>query len=113
MMLRKIFKWCLRIVLLLWMIFTIVLGMWIWQENSTEVVVSYFGFQFREQTLGTVMTTMLMVGFAFGALPLLLTAVMREIAHRRHVKKLLKQMDKRPQANPHKQTSISTGSSVQ
>ncbi len=79
---------------MLWVIFTVIIGMWIWQENSGAVLVSYFGFQFHEQTLGEVMASMLVAGFTLGALPLLFAGIMRESTHRRNIKRIQKQMDK-------------------
>ncbi len=90
MMLKKLVKWFVRALLVLWFIFTLIVGMWIWRENSTEVMVSYFGFELHQQTLGTVMTTMLVAGFTLGALPMFFTTILRELSHKREIKKVKK-----------------------
>ncbi len=94
MMFKKLLKWFVRAFLALWFLFALIVGMWIWRENSVEVVVSYFGFELHQQTLGTVMTTMLVVGFTLGALPMFFTAIVREISHKRQIKKVKKTFEK-------------------
>ncbi len=94
MMLKKLVKWFVRAFLVLWFIFSLIIGMWIWRENSVEVMVSYFGFELHQQTLGTVMTTMLVVGFVLGALPMFFTAIVRETSHKRQIKKVQKAYEK-------------------
>lgn len=93
-MFRLALKWSARVLLLAWFVLTLILGMWVWRENSAAITASYFGFEFQGQTLGTVMTSMLVVGFALGALPMLVTAIIREASHKRHLKKVHKEFAK-------------------
>ncbi len=94
-MFKKLFTWLVRLILLLWFVLTIIVGMWIWQENSAPVNVSYFGFNFSDQTLGTVMTIMLLAGFGLGSVPLVLMAMVRKAAHKRQLKKARRDYEKR------------------
>ena len=93
-MFKKLFTWLVRLTLLLWFVMTIVVGMWLWQENSTSVNVSYFGFIFSGQTLGTVMTIMLLVGFGLGSLPLVVMALFRDALFKRRINKVHKTYEK-------------------
>lgn len=90
-MIKKTLRWLKRIFILLWLIVAAVVGAWLWYENKNAVTVTYFGHQIQEQTLGTIMTGMLLVGFVLGFVPLMITSLMRESAHKRHIHKLQKQ----------------------
>lgn len=72
--------------------------MWVWSENSSPVVASYFGFEFHGQALGTVMAEMFVAGFLLGAFPLCVTAVVRASAHRRQIKKMVKEFGRQDSA---------------
>lgn len=103
-MLKKIFRRLGLILLLLWFMLTLVVGMWVWSENSSPVVVSYFGFEFHDQALGTVMAVMFVAGFLLGAFPLCVTAVVRASAHKRQIKKILKEFERRDSVGSHTDT---------
>ncbi len=98
-MLKKLFRRIAVTLLLLWFMLTLVVGMWVWNENSSPVVVSYFGFEFHDQALGTVMTGMFVAGFLLGAFPMFVTAAFRESAHKRHVKKMVKEFGRHDSAD--------------
>lgn len=107
-MLKKLFRRIALILLLLWFVLTLVVGMWVWSENSSPVVVSYFGFEFHDQALGTVMAAMFVAGFLLGAFPLCVTAVVRASAHKRQIKKMLKEFGRRDSVSLHKDTDTAS-----
>ncbi|MFL0809501.1 MAG: LapA family protein [Agarilytica sp.] len=95
-MIKKLFKWSARLLIVAWFIFTMIIGMWLWKENSAPVVVRYFGFEYQDWTLGTIMTAMLVLGFVFGSIPLFFTSLLKEGKHRMQVRKIRKELTHSP-----------------
>lgn len=99
-MIKKLFKWSIRLVILAWFVFTMIIGMWLWKENSTPVVVRYFGFEHQDWTLGGVMTAMLIIGFSLGSVPLFVTSLLKELKHNRNIRKVKKELSKAQTRTP-------------
>lgn len=93
-MFKTLYKWVKLLFLLFWLFAMIIIGMWMFFENSQEVSVSYLGYEVANQALGFVICQMLFVGGFLGYLTSVVTFKSREVWYKRRYKKSQKTLEK-------------------
>ena len=97
-MIRTSVKWLKRFLLIAWCLSMLVIGMWIYSDNTTLVTLSVFGFALENQSLGLVICSMLLLGALLGLATGLMVTSGKVFVHNRRYKKASKEIERIKQA---------------